>query len=69
MGRVSGQVALITGGAMGIGKACAIRLAEEGAKVVVSDVSDEAGNQTVEEITYSISNLLLSAESSSRHMQ
>jgi 3(or 17)beta-hydroxysteroid dehydrogenase len=37
-GRVEGKVALVTGGAMGLGKADCERLAEEGAKVVVTDV-------------------------------
>ncbi len=50
MGRVSEKVALVTGGAMGIGRACAKRLAEEGASVVVSDVSDDEGAATVSEI-------------------
>jgi 3(or 17)beta-hydroxysteroid dehydrogenase len=37
-GRVEGKVALVTGGAMGLGKADCERLAEEGAKVVVTDI-------------------------------
>lgn len=52
MGRVEGKVALVTGGAMGIGQACAARLAEEGAKVVITDVADEAGKATVDKINY-----------------
>jgi 3(or 17)beta-hydroxysteroid dehydrogenase len=42
VGRVAGKVALVTGGASGIGRACAERLAEEGATVVVTDMN-EAG--------------------------
>ncbi|MEP6968296.1 MAG: SDR family NAD(P)-dependent oxidoreductase, partial [Pseudomonadota bacterium] len=38
MGRVEGKVALITGGASGIGRACAETLSREGASVVVTDV-------------------------------
>ena len=50
MGRVDNKVAIVTGGAMGIGKAAALALAREGAKVVVADVDDAEGAATVEEI-------------------
>ncbi len=50
MSRVEGKVALVTGGGSGIGKASSLRLAEEGARVVVTDISEERGNGTVEEI-------------------
>jgi len=45
--RFSGKVALVTGGASGIGRACAQLFAKEGASVVVSDVAVEGGQQTV----------------------
>ncbi len=48
--RVQGKVAIITGGASGIGRACAHRLAEEGAVVVVTDIQDEAGATVAAEI-------------------
>lgn len=38
-GRVEGKVAFVTGAARGIGKACAVRLAEEGADVAVLDIA------------------------------
>ncbi|MDD3836363.1 MAG: glucose 1-dehydrogenase [Phenylobacterium sp.] len=50
MGRVERKVALVTGGASGIGKACAERLAAEGATVVITDVQDEQGRATAEAI-------------------
>jgi NAD(P)-dependent dehydrogenase (short-subunit alcohol dehydrogenase family) len=38
MGQVEGKVAIVTGGAAGIGAACAETLAREGAKVVLTDL-------------------------------
>ncbi len=50
MAKLANRVALITGGAMGIGRACAEALAREGAKVLVTDVEDIAGAETVANI-------------------
>jgi len=46
-GRVGGKVALVTGGASGIGRGCAEKLAAEGATVVVTDVQDHLGEEVV----------------------
>jgi NAD(P)-dependent dehydrogenase (short-subunit alcohol dehydrogenase family) len=47
---VAGKVAIVTGGASGIGRACSHRLAAEGAAVVVTDIQDGLGKQVVTEI-------------------
>jgi NAD(P)-dependent dehydrogenase (short-subunit alcohol dehydrogenase family) len=48
--RLEGKVALITGGASGMGKVASMLFANEGAKVVLTDVADEAGEATATEI-------------------
>src|SRR4029077_9199035 len=51
MGQVEGKVAIVTGGASGIGAACAATLAREGAKVVVTDLDDSGGRDGVGKIS------------------
>ena len=50
MRRVEGKVALVTGASLGIGRAAALVLAKEGARVAVTDVLDSEGARLVEEI-------------------
>ncbi|WP_303969123.1 SDR family NAD(P)-dependent oxidoreductase [Sporosarcina ureae] len=49
-GMMAGKAGLVTGSGSGIGRASALALAKAGAKVMVSDVSDEAGQETVQMI-------------------
>jgi NAD(P)-dependent dehydrogenase (short-subunit alcohol dehydrogenase family) len=50
MGQIDGKVAIVTGGASGIGAACATTLAREGAKVMVTDVDGAGGQAVVDKI-------------------
>jgi NAD(P)-dependent dehydrogenase (short-subunit alcohol dehydrogenase family) len=50
MGRLDHKVAIITGAASGIGRATAVRFAEEGASVVVADLNEETGTEFSQQI-------------------
>jgi NAD(P)-dependent dehydrogenase (short-subunit alcohol dehydrogenase family) len=50
---LAGKVAIVTGAAQGIGQACAVRLAREGARVALCDVNAEAGDRVAKAIAAS----------------
>ena len=50
MTRLNNRIAVVTGGASGIGRACALALAAEGAVVVIGDIDNEAALQTCQAI-------------------
>ena len=50
MGRVDGKIALVTGAASGIGLQASLRLAEEGARVMMTDINVENGKKEAENL-------------------
>ncbi|KPJ63542.1 MAG: hypothetical protein AMJ89_06020 [candidate division Zixibacteria bacterium SM23_73] len=60
---LKGKVALVTGGAQGIGKAIAVRLAREGADVVVADINIDLAQSVLTEMkTWGVSAVVLKAD-------
>jgi NAD(P)-dependent dehydrogenase (short-subunit alcohol dehydrogenase family) len=53
MKRTENKVVIVTGGALGIGRETCILLAQEGAKVAVTDILDKEGKELAEEINHS----------------
>jgi len=48
MGKLDGKVAIVTGAGSGIGRAIALRYAQEGAKVVLSDINEQGGRDSLD---------------------
>jgi sorbitol-6-phosphate 2-dehydrogenase len=53
---LDGKVAIVTGGALGIGLACCEGLADVGVKVIIADVNEEAGRKAVQKIKSRVPN-------------
>ena len=51
MNRLTGKIAVVTGAALGLGRATALRMAEEGAAVAVTDVRQEEGRAFAQELS------------------
>jgi meso-butanediol dehydrogenase / (S,S)-butanediol dehydrogenase / diacetyl reductase len=58
MSRLQGKVAIVTGGAQGIGEAIASRLAQEGAKVAIADLNGAKAKSVADELNRSGANAI-----------
>ena len=54
LGKMEGQVAIVTGGGQGLGQALCLRLHDEGAKVVVADINPDAARDTANQLRDSL---------------
>ncbi|MHB8897958.1 MAG: SDR family NAD(P)-dependent oxidoreductase [Thermoguttaceae bacterium] len=64
---LSGKKALVTGGAVGIGRGCAVALARAGADVAIVDLNEKAGRTTAEEIrSLGVDSLFVACDVTSR---
>jgi NAD(P)-dependent dehydrogenase (short-subunit alcohol dehydrogenase family) len=52
LGRFADTAVIVTGGGHGIGRACAVRLAEEGARIAVADLDPIAAQQVATDLTH-----------------
>jgi NAD(P)-dependent dehydrogenase (short-subunit alcohol dehydrogenase family) len=68
MGRLNDKVAIITGAASGIGRATALRFADEGAKVVVADLNEETGVAFAQQIGGTFVQVNVASEDSVKSM-
>ena len=50
--RLNNRTAIVTGSGNGIGRATAILFAKEGANVIVAEIEEDTGNETVETVSY-----------------
>ena len=76
MNRLSGKSVVVTGGAVGIGRACVLRMAEEGARVAILDVLEDEGRAleaelgvTQSEAEFWTADVVMSAASSRQSMR